>query len=322
MSERVSIIICSKDRRRDLERTVCTVRKSGQTGAAAEIVVVEETDRPEPISGVQYVAIPRHHLGFGYARNRAVQAATGTILLFIDDDCEAEQGWGEALLAPFEGDPHVLGVAGAVAVHECGLIGYAENILGFPGGGLRYAHHAQGHTVPTQHLSTCNCAYRRDVLQRVGGFPEEARAGSEDALIAERVAQLGPCCYTPHAVVYHRTRDRLSAVAHWFMRRGYSEMASIQHRLGKSPFLTYMIRSSWTLRVGVVLLIAVWAPPVFALAPLGFTLYYLAMLWRYRFARAYPSHRAAWWVVPIVKLTMDAGNELGRWKYALARPVS
>ncbi|NWF72435.1 MAG: hypothetical protein HXY51_05200, partial [Nitrospirae bacterium] len=53
-----------------------------------------------------------------------------------------------------------------------------------------------------------------------------------------------------------------------------------------------------------------------------FTLYYLAMLWRYRFARAYPSHRAAWWVVPFVKLTMDVGNELGRWKYAMARPVS
>jgi GT2 family glycosyltransferase len=322
MGERVSIIICSKDRRRDLEQAVFSVRKSGPVGAAAEIVVVEETDRPEPIADVRYLAIPRQHRGFGYARNRAVQVSTGDILLFIDDDCQAKEGWGEALLAPFEGDRSVLGVAGAVAVHECGLVGYAENILGFPGGGLRYAHHAQGHTVPTQYLSTCNCAYRKETLQRVGGFPEEARAGSEDSLIAERVAQLGPCCYTPHAVVYHRTRDRLSAVARWFMRRGYSEMASLQHRVGTSPFLTYVIRSSWTLRIFSVLLIAAWVPPVFSLVPLVFMLYYLAMLWRYRFARAYPSHRAAWWVVPIVKLTMDIGNEFGRWKYAIARPVS
>ncbi len=322
MGERVSIIICSKDRRRDLEQAVLSVRKSGPVGAGAEIVVVEETDRPEPIADVNYLAIPRRHRGFGYARNKAMQVATGDIFLFIDDDCQAKEGWGEALLAPFEGDMALLGVAGAVAVHECGLIGYAENILGFPGGGLRYAHHAQGHTVPTQYLSTCNCAYRRETLQRVGGFPEEARAGSEDSLIAERVAQLGPCCYTPHAVVYHRTRDRLSAVARWFMRRGYSEMASLQHRVGKSPFLTYVIRSSWTLRVFSVLLIAAWVPPVFLLVPLVFTLYYLAMLWRYRFARAYPSHRAAWWVVPIVKLTMDIGNEFGRWKYAIARQAS
>ena len=227
----------------------------------------------------------------------------------------------EALLAPFRQDSEVLGVAGAVAVHDCGLIGYAENILGFPGGGLRYAHDAKGRTVPTRHLSTCNCAYRKDVLQRVGGFPEEARAGSEDALIAERVVQLGPCRYTPHAVVYHRTRDRLSAVARWFVRRGYSEMASVQHRLGKSLFLTYAIRSSWTLRLGLVLLLAIWVPSVCALLPLTLGLYYLAMLWRYRFARAYLTHRAAWWVVPFVKLTMDFGNEIGRWKYALARPA-
>ena len=321
MNELVSIILCSKNRRQDLEHAVETVRRSGTVGATAEIVVVEETDRPEPIPGVQYVALPRENRGFGYARNRALRAATGSILMFIDDDCEAHQGWAEALLAPFRQDSEVLGVAGAVAVHDCGLIGYAENILGFPGGGLRYAHDAQGHTVPTRYLSTCNCAYRKDVLQRVGGFPEEARAGSEDALIAERVAQLGPCRYTPHAVVYHRTRDRLSAVVRWFVRRGYSEMASVQHRPGKSLFLTYAIRSSWTLRVGMVLLLAIWVPSVYALLPVTLGLYYLAMLWRYRFARAYTTHRAAWWVVPFVKLTMDFGNEVGRWKYALARPA-
>ena len=322
MNDLVSIIICSKDRRQDLERAVLSVRKSGPTCAPAEIVVVEETDRPEPISGVRYLGIPREHRGFGYARNRAVQAAHGTILLFIDDDCEAKEGWGDALLAPFQDNHDVVGVAGSVAVRECGLIGYAENILGFPGGGLRYAHQAQGHTVPTQHLSTCNCAYRKDALQRAGGFPEEARAGSEDALIAERVARLGQCCYTPHAVVYHRTRDQLSTVARWFMRRGYSEMASFQSRVGKSLFLTYVIRSSWTLRFGAVLLAAAWVPPVIAFVPLCFALYYLGMLWRYRFARAYPTHRAAWWVVPVVKLTMDVGNELGRWQYAMARQTS
>jgi mycofactocin glycosyltransferase len=315
----ISIVICSKDRRKDVEHAVTTVRRSGMVGAQAEIIVVEETDRPETIPGVQYVALPRQDRGFGYARNRALRTATGSILMFIDDDCEAEQGWAEALLVPFQEDSDVLGVAGAIAVQDCGLIGYAENILGFPGGGLQYAHHAKGHTVPTRHLSTCNCAYRKDVLERVGGFSEEARAGSEDALIAERVAALGPCRYTPHAVVYHRTRDRLSAVARWFMRRGYSEMASIPHRVGKQPFLSYLIRSSWTLRVGVMVLLAVWSPPLCALAPQAFIVYYLAMLWRYRFAREYPTHRAAWWVVPFVKMAMDLGNEVGRWKHALAR---
>ena len=82
-----------------------------------------------------------------------------------------------------------------------------------------------------------------------------------------------------------------------------------------------MIRSSWTLRVGVALLFSTWLPSLCALMPIALVLYYLMMLWRYRFARAYPTHRAAWWVVPFVKLTMEVGNEVGRWKYALARPA-
>ena len=44
-----------------------------------------------------------------------------------------------------------------------------------------------------------------------------------------------------------------------------------------------------------------------------------AMLWRFRFARRYPSHRRAWWLVPIVKITMDLGAELGRWKALCSR---
>jgi hypothetical protein len=110
----------------------------------------------------------------------------------MDDDCEAEAGWLKALLLPLRQDDAILGVAGAVMVRECGPIGYAESILGFPGGGLRYLHSARGRVVPTRHLSTCNCAYRREAVLRVGGFPEHARLGGEDFLLAERVSGLRP----------------------------------------------------------------------------------------------------------------------------------
>jgi hypothetical protein len=38
------------------------------------------------------------------------------------------------------------------------------------------------------------------------------------------------------------------------------------------------------------------------------------VLWRFRFARGYPAHRRALWLVPFVKMAMDAGTEAGRWK--------
>ena len=316
---RLSIVICTKDRPADLARAISSIRASGDTGRMAEIVVVEEADAPREIPGVRYVPLPRSGRGFGYARNAGVREAHGEVILLIDDDCLAEQGWAEALYQPFLAEPLVVGVAGAVLVKDCGPIGYAENILGFPGGGLRYLHDAQGRVVPTHYLSTCNCAYRRKTVLAAGGFLEDARLGGEDFLLAERVTALGSCVYTPMAVVYHRPRGRVGAIFRWFMRRGQSEIGLFMATSDRGPFAWYLIRSSWTLRIVVLIFAFVRWPGLLVFVPAGALGYYAALLWRFRFARRYPSHRRALWLVPLVKFTMDLGTEVGRWKELASR---
>jgi GT2 family glycosyltransferase len=303
---RVSVVICTKDRPEELRRAIASVRAADPIGRTAEIVVVEEAVHARALPDVRYVHRPPHGRGFGHTRNVGVGEATGEILAFLDDDCLAERGWLESLVRPFSEDAEILGVAGAVLVKEQGAIGSAENILGFPGGGLRY-------------LSTCNCAYRREAIRRAGGFPEGARLGGEDFLLAERVTALGSCVYTPHAVVYHRPRGRLGAILRWFDRRGQSEVALVRATVDRWAFLRFLVRSSWTVRVLALLAIllrwpdlAVWLSPVAVF-------YYAMLLWRFRFALAYPTHRRAWWLVPVVKVTMDLGTELGRWRAVLAR---
>jgi GT2 family glycosyltransferase len=316
---RLSIVICTKDRPADLACAIASIRASGKIGREAEIVVVEEADAPRDIAGVRYVHLPRRGRGFGYGRNVGVHEAHGELILLIDDDCEAERGWAEALVEPFGADPRVLGVAGAVLVKNCGLIGFAENILGAPGGGIRFLHDAQGRVVPTRYLSTCNCAYRRKTVLEAGGFLEDARLGGEDTLLAERVTALGPCVYTPMAVVYHRPRGRLGAIFRWFVRRGQSEIGLFRATTDRGQFAWYLIRSSWALRILVLLLILVRWPGLVDFVPAGALVYYAALLWRFRFALSYPSHRVAWWVVPFVKFTMDLGAEVGRWKELASR---
>ena len=316
---RVSVVICTKNRPDDLAQAIASVRASGEAGQRAEIVVVEEAASPRPISGVRYVHLAPKDLGFGYARNVAVREAGGDILAFIDDDCVAEAGWLESLTAPLQANPKVLGVAGAVLVRDCSRIGYAENILGFPGGGLRYRHATGGQVLPTRYLSTCNCAYRRDAIRQAGGFVEGARVGGEDYLLAEKVSTLGACVYAPAAVVCHRPRGRLGAIFRWFARRGESEIVLLGATGARGDFLRFLIRSSWTWRALVLLgALMAWPALVFLVPPIA-VLYYGAMLWRFRFARAYPTHRSAWWLVPIVKLTMDLGTELGRWRALCVR---
>lgn len=310
----ISVVICTKDRPDDVRRAVESIRQCDSLGRRAEIVVVEEADRPRELAGVRYVHLPRRDLGFGHARNVGVRHTSSDIVLFIDDDCVAMEGWAEALSAPLRSDPEVAGAAGSVHVRDCGALGRAENILGFPGGGLRYLHHSGGRTVPTRYLSTCNCAYRRRAIEEAGGFPEDAAEGGEDYLLAQRVVDSGPCVYVPDAGVYHRARDGLGAIFRWFVRRGRSEPTILARGRRPVRFLIDLLRSSWTLRLGIVAAALIAWPELLPWTPALVLAYYLILLWRYRFALEYPSHRRAWWVVPLVKITMDLGTELGRWQ--------
>jgi GT2 family glycosyltransferase len=312
-SPTISVLICTKDRRTDVARALASLRADGVEREGVEIVVVEETAKPEPIAGVHYVALPPEGRGFAYVRNRAVELAKGSLLVFVDDDCEVERGWFDALIAPLLADPAVGGVAGAVLVRDCNAIGYAESVLGFPGGGLRYFAAADGRVVPTAHLSTCNCAYRRAAIEGAGGFSPHAVLGGEDSLLAERVSARWPCRYVPNAIVYHKPRQRLGAIFRWFVRRGRAEILVLPAKAAPATVARSLVRGSMALRVvgaGAVLASLPW--PVWLTAPALVGAYYAALLYRFAFARRYPTHRVGWWLTPLVKLVADAGAEVGR----------
>ena len=309
----ISVLICTKDRRADVARALASLRADGVERDGVEIVVIEETPSPAPIPGVRYVPIPPEGRGFAYVRNRAVAAAKGSVLVFVDDDCEVERGWFDSLLAPLLADPGVGGAAGAVLVRDCNAIGYAESVLGFPGGGLRYLDAAGGRVVPTSHLSTCNCAYRREAIETAGGFSSEAALGGEDSLLAERVTARWPCRYVPGAIVYHKPRQRLGAIFRWFMRRGRAEILILPAKPRPWLVVRSLLRGSMVLRVVLAGLVLAWLPwPVWVTAPLLVAVYYAALLRRFAFARRYPTHRTGWRLTPLVKMVADAGAEVGR----------
>ncbi|MBI3089803.1 MAG: glycosyltransferase [Candidatus Tectomicrobia bacterium] len=320
----ISILVSTKDRRAELDRALASLRQLDYPRQKLEIVVVEETDDPRPPEGVRYVTIPLEHRGYGHTRRVAVSQARHDLLLFTDDDCVVEPTWAAELVRAFE--PDVAGVAGAVLVEPTNTLGYCENILGFPGGGLKYVVRANGRAHDTRALSTCNCAYRRAALEEAGGFAMDTTYGGEDQLLASRVAARHRCRYTPAAVVYHKPRGSWRGLARWFIRRGNSQAELAKYTDAPPRHFAGMAASSMTLRLALLLLLllvtGVTSLPVLALLA---AIYYAAMLSRYfygyRYYRSLGRARslAVWLTVPLVKLVLDFSLDVGRLQGLAAR---
>jgi len=276
-----------------------------------EILVVEETDVPSPPQGVRYLPIPIRNLGIAHARNLAWQHATHALVVYVDDDCRVSAEWLRKLVAPFA-DPTVLGVQGGVTVPEgTSAAGWAETLLGFPGGGLQRVVLAAGQWQATREVSTLNAAYRQAAIAATGGFHTEARWGGEDYVLAKRVAEQGKLLFVPEALVRHVARAKWSALWRWFVRRGRAEMTLIQARLIGHEYRRYVVRASLLLKLVGAGVLSVWlgyAPWCILLG--GFV---ILAWWRTRWALRQPEvPLLAWVMVPVVKCIMDVAADMGR----------
>jgi len=57
----VSVVVCTKDRNEDLTLAIASLKDLQYPREKLEIVVVLETDDPQPMDGVEYIPIPREN---------------------------------------------------------------------------------------------------------------------------------------------------------------------------------------------------------------------------------------------------------------------
>jgi GT2 family glycosyltransferase len=287
-------------------------------GGDVQIVVVEETDDPRPVEGVDYVPHPVRNLGIAHARNLALDRARHDLIVFVDDDCRVAPDWLGRLLAPLLEDDAVLGAQGGVTVPEgTNAIGWAESLLGFPGGGVARIIRSAGQAQDTVEVSTLNAAYRKQAVREAGGFDEAARWGGEDYLLAKRVATRGRLAFVPKATVRHAARGSLAAIWRWFARRGRAEVLLWRSGLAPGGYAGFLLRSSLLLKLALLLVLAPWAgwwlPLLLPVAVACATWWRLAWAWR----EAGVPKRAVL-VAPLVRLVMDAATDWGRAQALLA----
>ena len=190
----VSVVVPTRNRHESLRRMAAAV--AGQrTDRAFELIVVDDGSTP-PLVEADLAGAPRGRVLPGPggraagARNAGIDVARGEIVLFTDDDTEPDPGWLDAAATFLALHPDHVGVEGVVTSEPWDPLHAMSITADSPGTYL-----------------TGNIAFRRPVLERLGGFDAESfPLHCEDVDLAMRAMDLGPIGFEPSMRVRHHPR--------------------------------------------------------------------------------------------------------------------
>jgi len=240
-----SVVVPTRGRPEKLRRCL------GALGGKHEVVVVDdgsaERERVASIAREAGAELLRlEGVGPAGARNAGVAAASGEIVSFTDDDCEAGEGWVEALTAPILAGKAESAAGRTVVAVDANASDRAWQAI---------ADHLQRSAADPGSPSpgfapTCNVACSRALLEAIPFDESFPTAAGEDRDWAARAASRGAApVYVSAALVTHRP-DLTTAT---FLRQQYRygkgatryRSAAHNRRLGSPSFYAGLLRAGF-----------------------------------------------------------------------------
>ncbi|MCL0060398.1 glycosyltransferase family 2 protein [Dehalococcoidia bacterium] len=233
---KVSVIICAytMERLRDIQEAVQSVL--AQTLKPYEVIIAVDnneelfqelkTELPPEVK----VVLNKGAQGLSETRNVGIQASTGKITAFIDDDAVAERDWLENLTRHFH-EPMVVAVGGrAIPLWLNGSRpSWFPEELDWIAGCTYKGLPVFGNEI--RNVPGCNMAFRKKIFEKVGFFRsemggiKETPRGGEEADLCLRIKHKMPealIIYQPDAVIHHKVPSwRLSL--RYLAQRSYNE---------------------------------------------------------------------------------------------------
>lgn len=213
---KVSIVIPNYNGKRFLD--VCLGALAQQTYPAelTEVILVDDASTDDSVAYVRQryghvkVVVLERNSGLAVGCNAGARAATGDLLVMLNNDTEAEPGWLTALVEAAEANPR----AGAIAskmllfdrrdtLHNTGDLMGADGIP--RNRGVWQVDSGQYDGSPAV-FGGCGggVAYRRVAWEQAGGFDERLFMYLEDVDLAWRLQLLGwEAVFAPAARLYH-----------------------------------------------------------------------------------------------------------------------
>jgi glycosyltransferase involved in cell wall biosynthesis len=185
------------------------VADNGSTDATASLAL-------EPRAGLDVRVVDASaRKGANAARNAGANAAKGDLLVFCDGDDVAEPAWLAALVEAAGGADAVGGRLDDATLNPPIVRGWREPL--------------QSQELPTSwdflpYALAANCGVWRHAFERLGGFDEAFRYGSDDVDFFWRLQLAGfHLVFAPGAVVQYRYRTSLRDLAKQHFAYGKSE---------------------------------------------------------------------------------------------------
>ncbi|HEY4825499.1 MAG TPA: glycosyltransferase, partial [Solirubrobacteraceae bacterium] len=228
----ITVAVCTRDRPEELVKLLDSLAR--QRYERLRILVVDNapsdarSQRVVSTFGrdVEYVTEPRP--GLSWARNRAIEASDTEVIAWADDDEVCDCWWAAELARGFVEVPAADAVTGIVipVELETQCQSWFEQYSGVSRGrGFARAVFSPATAREQSPLyplppygAGANMAFRREALERIGGFDcalgagTPTLAGEDTAAFSTLLLAGGTIVYQPTAIVYHRHRRDYAAL--------------------------------------------------------------------------------------------------------------
>jgi GT2 family glycosyltransferase len=221
MSIKVSVVIPTYQRTDLLLLSLDSLSKQTMDPSTFEVIAIDDASpngdlKKETITSKTYpfkfTYLVQSKGGPAKARNLGTKTATGSIIIFMDDDAVADSEWIARLVKSLERSQHA-GVGGVTKNYKLETL--SEKLLNHVG---HLIAPADPITQEITFLVTVNAAFYKKALEIVGGFDENFKLPSgEDMDLGFRIRKAGMTLGQSEGLVYHHQRDTLrSMFRNWY----------------------------------------------------------------------------------------------------------
>lgn len=239
MAPEISLVICTYNRCRYLPEALQSIRLQTLAPTRFEVIVVDNnsTDdtaaiahqfiKDHPALNIRYCL--ETNKGLSFARNRGIAEARSPIINYVDDDAILSTHYLEEMLSFFTNNPAAVGVGGKIIPkYEDGkepewMSKYLHGFIGKLDFGDAIIPFSEKMKYPVG----CNMAYKKEILQKAGGFNNALQFRSDDKYIFYEVKKhASGVFYVPGAWLYHYIdahRLELSNFKRLFLKTGNEE---------------------------------------------------------------------------------------------------